>query len=91
MGAELPASYLSAVAVAPRNPRLVYFAIWDRAGVFRSRDGGESWDQVFRDLPDQLVQELVVPAGPAGTVFAIAPYTGIYRSRNQGETWTDVS
>lgn len=91
VGADLPTSYLSAVAAAPRNPRLVYFAVWDGGGVFRSRDGGETWTQVFLGLPDQLVQDLVVPAGPPGTVFAIAPYSGFYRSRDQGETWTNVS
>jgi len=91
VGAELPVSFLSAVAVAPQNPQLVYFAIWDGAGVFRSSDGGETWTPVFRGLPDPLVQDLTVPAGPAGTVFAIAPYCGIYRSRDRGETWTDVS
>jgi photosystem II stability/assembly factor-like uncharacterized protein len=91
VGAELPASYLSDVAVAPQNARLVYFALWDGGGVFRSSDGGETWRPVFRNLPDPLVQELMVPAGPVGTVFAIAPYGGIYRSRDRGETWTDDS
>jgi len=91
VGAGLPASYLSDVAVSPQNARLVYFAIWDGGGVFRSSDGGETWRPVFRNLPDPLVQELMVPAGPVGTVFAIAPYAGIYRSRDRGETWTDDS
>ncbi len=91
VGAGLPASYLSDVAVAPQNAQLVYFSIWDGGGVFRSSDGGETWRPVFRGLPDPLVQELMVPAGPVGTVFAIAPYAGIYRSRDRGETWTDVS
>src|SRR6185369_3154837 len=57
VGAELPVSFLSAVAVAPQNPQLVYFAIWDGAGVFRSSDGGETWTPVFRGLPDPLVQD----------------------------------
>lgn len=91
VGADLPSSYLSAVAVSPQNARLVYFAIWDRVGVFRSNDGGETWRPVFRNLPDPLVQDLMVPAGPVGTVFAIAPYSGVYRSRDRGETWKDVS
>jgi len=91
VGAGLPASYLSDVAVSPQNARLLYFAVWDGGGVFRSGDGGETWRPVFRNLPDPLVQELMVPAGPVGTVFAIAPYAGIYRSRDRGETWTDDS
>jgi photosystem II stability/assembly factor-like uncharacterized protein len=91
VGARLPASYLSAVAVSPQDARLVYFAIWENGGVFRSSDGGETWSRVFRNLPDQLVGDLMVPAGPAGTVFAIASYSGIYRSRDRGETWTDVT
>jgi photosystem II stability/assembly factor-like uncharacterized protein len=91
VGAGLPASYLSDVAVSPQNARLLYFALWDGGGVFRSGDGGETWRPVFRNLPDPLVQELMVPVGPVGTVFAIAPSGGIYRSRDRGETWTDVS
>jgi photosystem II stability/assembly factor-like uncharacterized protein len=79
------------VAVAPQNANLVYFSIWDHGGVFRSSDGGETWTQVFRGLPDDLVGDLVVPAGPSGTVFVIAPYRGFFRSRDQGETWTEVT
>lgn len=91
IGAELPATYLSAVAVAPESSQIVYFALWDRGGVFRSDDGGETWTAAFPDLPDPLVDALMVPPSPAGTVFAIAPYNGIYRSRDRGETWVDVS
>lgn len=91
VGEDLPASYLSAVAVSPQNAQLVYFAIWDGGGVYRSNDGGVTWRPVFRNLPDPLVQFLMVPAGPVGTVFAVAPYSGVYRSRDRGETWTDVS
>jgi photosystem II stability/assembly factor-like uncharacterized protein len=89
--AQLPASYLSSVAVAPQNANLVYFSIWDHGGVFRSSDGGQTWTQVFRGLPDDLVGDLVVPASPSGTVFVMAPYRGFFRSRDQGETWTDVT
>ncbi|HET9767857.1 MAG TPA: hypothetical protein VFS60_13460 [Thermoanaerobaculia bacterium] len=91
VGEQLPTSYLSAVAAAPQNAQLVYFAPWNGGGVYRSSDGGETWSHVFLTLPDQLVEWLTVPAAPAGTVFAIAPYSGIYRSRDRGETWTDVS
>ncbi|HXU29898.1 MAG TPA: hypothetical protein VN851_04905, partial [Thermoanaerobaculia bacterium] len=91
VGADLPATFLSAVAVAPENSQIVYFALWDRAGVFRSNDGGETWTGVFPDLPDSLVDDLMVPPSPAGTVFAIAPYNGFYRSKDRGETWIDVS
>jgi photosystem II stability/assembly factor-like uncharacterized protein len=90
VGANLPASYLSAVAVAPKNLRLVYFAIWGE-GIFRSSDGGETWSRIFRGLPDPLVEHLMVPADPGGTVFAVASYSGIYRSRDRGETWVDIS
>lgn len=91
VGAQLPASYLSSVAVAPQNANLVYFSIWDHGGVFRSSDGGETWAPVFRGLPDDLVGDVVVPAGPSGTVFVTAPQRGFFRSRDQGETWTDVT
>lgn len=66
-------------------------------GIWRSEDGGESWEYVALDLPSGLIGKIdfgVTPADP-DRVYAVVetnePDEGLYRSDDQGRTWTLVS
>ncbi len=77
---------VSAVAVDPARPSRIYAAVGLR--VFRSTNGGSSWQGSSQELPnsfDPRVQLLAV-SRPRGTVFAL---TGgrLFRSTDAGMTW----
>src|SRR3954452_1548428 len=68
----VPAPLVGAIAVSPRNPDLVFAAIdYDnrarsvggqlgpRDGLYRSSDGGETWQQVFACTPAQTIGQVV--------------------------------
>jgi photosystem II stability/assembly factor-like uncharacterized protein len=100
------------VRVHPKNPDLVYVAamghLWapnQERGVFRSKDGGKSWEKVlFRSDKAGAFDLILDPSNP-NTIYATVwqvqrtPYSlisggegsSIYKSTDGGDTWTDIS
>ncbi len=85
------------------NPRILYAAMWDHrrspwfvrsggpgGGVYKSTDGGSTWEKLTGGLPE-LVGKIGVAVSPANSerVYAIveAEKGGLYRSDNGGKDW----
>jgi photosystem II stability/assembly factor-like uncharacterized protein len=105
---------ISRILVDPSNPDLVLVAVLghaygpnDQRGVFRSADGGKSWQKVlYKDADTGAVDIAFDPANPR-TVYATlwqtrrppwsvypptdGPGSGLYRSTDEGETWTEMT
>lgn len=82
-------SYLTSIAVDPRNRRIVYTG--SLAGrLSRSADGGATWKEAGRGLPYLTILSLTVD-GRDGTVYASLDGGGIYRSVNGGLDWNRSS
>ncbi len=100
------------IRVHPTNPDLVYVAAlghaWgpnDERGVFRSADGGNSWDKVlFVDENTGAADLAIDPQNPRVLYAAMYDYrrrphsyrsggpgSGLYRSTNSGDTWTRLT
>ena len=96
----------------PHNPRVLYAGCWQArrsfwdldsggpgSGLFRSRDGGDTWEELTgrNGLPGGLIGKVGVSCsgGRAGRVWALieaeGDKTGLYRSDDHGERWTLVS
>lgn len=78
------------LAVDPTDPQTLFLATqlnnaglnaW--AGIFRSRDGGETWEKVGQEGPYHEVE--THPEAPE-RVLALSPL-GLYRSVDHGDTW----
>jgi photosystem II stability/assembly factor-like uncharacterized protein len=96
------------ISVHPTNPDIVFAALWEAwrkswgmssggpgSGLFRSRDGGESWEEITRNpgLPAEgLIGKIGVAVSPvdAMRVYAIVENDngGVFRSDDGGDTWT---
>ena len=97
------------VELQPGSPDVVYASMWRGArrpwtvisgggedGIFRSRDGGESWTRLGGGLPTGVVgkSDLSVSAAAPQRVYAIVEARvggGLYRSDDAGERWTLVN
>src|ERR1041385_3664332 len=88
----------SDVQIDPSNPQVVYAALWESregpwengvfngsgGGIFKSIDGGKTWRQLSKGLPDNIVQAnlAVAPSAPKTLFAAVKTKTiaKLYRS-----------
>ncbi len=69
-------------------PGTVYAATLN--GLYRTTDGGASWQRIGASLPDQFFSDLVLDPVTPGVVFA-ASRAGVHTSRDGGHTWEAVN
>ncbi|MCA0457678.1 MAG: glycosyl hydrolase [Chloroflexi bacterium] len=100
------------IRIHPTNPDLVYVAAWGHRfgpsrsrGVYRSKDGGKTWEQVlFRGLQAGAIDITMNPQNPNVLYAAfwhgyVTPWThvsggpdsSIYKSVDGGDTWTELT
>jgi photosystem II stability/assembly factor-like uncharacterized protein len=80
--------YVSDIAVDPREPARLWATYSDVFGahVFRSGDGGTSWQNVSSNLPEIPVNAIEVDPNDSDTVW-IAADVGVHRSTDGGASW----
>ncbi|MFP4624045.1 MAG: WD40/YVTN/BNR-like repeat-containing protein [Gemmatimonadota bacterium] len=97
------------LVIDPVNPRIVYAAMWraerkpwtlidgaEEGGIYRSRDGGDTWEKLTNGLPDGPVGRigLSLSASRPDRVWALVtaePGGGVFRSDDGGDSWTRTS
>jgi photosystem II stability/assembly factor-like uncharacterized protein len=76
------------VSVSPADPMVLYAT--DSGGkLYRSYDGGASWADSFRTLPDHWFNVVLTSSEEVEIVLA-GTDKGLYRSRDGGLSWTRV-
>ncbi len=75
---------VSAFAVAPSQPDVVYLAEFNQLSI--SRDGGKTWSTLAATTPSRVVALAVSPANP-DEIYAGTESLGLYKSTNGGATW----
>ena len=103
---QIATGSIGAIDVADSNPNVVYAGTGSEAirsnvilgrGVYKSTDGGKTWQFVgLRDI-GQIGQLKVHPKNPdiayvaaVGNPFAWGPDRGVYRTKDGGKTWQKV-
>ncbi len=104
--------HIGRILIHPRNPDIVYVAavgdLWgpnEERGVFRTHDGGETWDNVLRIDEHTGAIDLAMDPGDPNTIFAAmyqrqrtgwgfnggGPGSGLYRTFDGGDSWTELT
>jgi photosystem II stability/assembly factor-like uncharacterized protein len=96
----------SDVQIDPGNVAVVYAGLWEsregpwenatfngsNGGIFKSADGGTTWRQLTKGLPENIVQAnlAVAPSSPKTLFAAVRTKTlsKLYRSDDSGDSWT---
>ena len=104
--------HIARVRVHPSNPDIAYVAALGHAfgpngerGVFRTTDGGESWERVLHRGDRAGASDLCMDPGNPRILYAATwetlrqpwsftsggPGSGIFRSTDGGDTWADLT
>ncbi|MFO7894222.1 MAG: hypothetical protein R6U63_10840 [Longimicrobiales bacterium] len=98
------------VVIDPRNPDRLYAATWDRhrtvaaymgggpgSGVWKSEDGGETWDRLRTGLPGGPLGKIGLAISPQkpdivyAAIETIRTEGGVWMSEDRGESWRKMS
>ena len=100
------------IELLPGNPDIVFAAAWkaerkpwtiisggsqEEGGLYKSEDGGKSWEKITDGLPQGLIGDIDLAISPADSsiVYALVEAPGddggLYRSVDQGRTFVQVS
>jgi photosystem II stability/assembly factor-like uncharacterized protein len=105
---------IASVLVDPRDPNRVFAAVLghpygpnSERGVFRSLDGGQTWQKILYRDPDTGAVDLAFDPTNAQTIYAVlwasrrppwtvgnpydAPGSGLFKSTDGGATWRQLS
>ena len=105
-------SQIARVRIHPTNPDIVFIAAVGRVfgpneerGVFRSKDGGETWEKIlYRDEKTGAVDLVLHPSNPRVLYASLheayrrpwihwsgGPGSGLFKSVDGGDTWTEIT
>ncbi len=93
------------VLIDPSNPEIAYASLWEArqgpwengawngggGGIFKSIDGGQTWNMLSKGLPEGIIQaNLTISQSAPNRLFAsVASTAGVnlYRSDDSGNSW----
>ena len=92
----------------PGDPNVLYAGMWQfrrrpdnfnsggpGSGLYRSKDGGETWEKLKNGLPAGILGRIAVAVAPSrpSTVYAVveAKKTALFRSDDLGEHWREMN
>ena len=103
---------VSKIRIHPTNPDIVYAALFgkysvpsEERGVYRSMDGGDTWERIlFRDANTGAIDLVIDPNDPNVLYAALweayrkeyqmssgGPGSGMFKSTDGGDTWTEMT
>jgi len=104
--------HISQVRVHPTNPDIVFVSVFGHAfgpnperGVYRTKDGGKTWEQVLFKSDKAGAIDLVMNPSNPDELFAViweferkawgpktgGPDSGMYKSVDGGDRWTEIT
>jgi len=89
----IPGHAITRLATVPSNADVVYASVanFGHSHLFRSQDGGVTWEDVDRGLlPDVPHHSIVIPADGSNRVF-VANDVGVFISEDEGKSWRNLT
>ncbi len=84
-----PQSQTVLIVMASDDPQTLYMVTYEPSGLYRSTDGGVSWESIGEGLEGVTVLSLAVDPKDGQNLY-VGTVHGGYRSTDGGETWEHV-
>jgi hypothetical protein len=81
--------YVLSAAVDPSDARRVLVGTAD--GLFRSLDGGASWEEAVLPVPAEQVGAILFDPHRPGVVYLALRSIGVFRSEDHGDVWEELA
>jgi hypothetical protein len=85
---KTPRRLVTRIVIDPKDPHRVFVTYdeYEKGNVWRTKDGGETWEQISSGLPAVPVRSLVTHPYKASNLY-IGTEVGIFVSENGGQEW----
>ena len=77
------------IEISPFDHNTVFIATYED-GIFRSPDGGETWEEINEGLAVRKTNSIVIDPR-TGYIYLGLYYDGVYRSIDNGDSWQKIS
>ena len=112
VGFKTPGFTISRIRIHPTNPDIVYVAVFGNVvapnperGIYRTRDGGKTWQRVLHRDDNTAGIEVQIDANNPSVIYASlweayrrswqmssgGPGSGLFKSVDGGDTWTELT
>ncbi len=81
---------ITAIEIDPNDPGVIYVGT-ENAGVYKSIDGGISWQPVHHRLGRAWIHSIAIDPENPRTVYVGVSTGGVYKTIDGGETWFEVN
>ena len=99
------------LAMDPNNPEVLYASMWEfrrtawsfksggeKSALYKSRDGGKSWNKIHNGFPEGSLGRLAIAIAPSNTKILYTVIEaekderkGLYRSNDAGASWQQLN
>jgi photosystem II stability/assembly factor-like uncharacterized protein len=90
IGQEFPRDSINVIVFDPKDPDVIYVGT-QNAGVYKSIDGGLSWQPAHEGLGGAWVSSLVIDHQDPQTLYAGIALAGIYKTTDRGDNWFPIN
>jgi hypothetical protein len=90
VGQDFPRDTITTIVIDPKDPELIYVGTRN-AAIFKSLDGGLSWQPAHRGLGAAWVSTLVIDPQDSQTLYAGVALGGVYRTTDGGANWIAIN
>ena len=89
-GQFLPRDQITAIAEDPDDPGVIYIGT-QHSGVYKSIDGGLSWQPSHAGLDRAFITGLLVAPDNPSTIYASVEIGGIFKSTDGAKSWFSIN